>query len=68
MKQDLYTNKMEETRGGVLEAKADNSTMKYSILPEGPSAVKRAGVGSERYRVGGEIRPLSKVGSLAVSV
>ena len=32
------------------------------------SAVRRAGVGSERYRVGGEIRPLTKVGSLAVSV
>ena len=32
------------------------------------SAVRRAGVGSERYHVGGKSRPLSKVGSLAVSV
>ena len=36
MEQGIYTNKMEgETRGGVLEDKADNSTMKCSILPEG---------------------------------
>ena len=35
VKQGLHTNKMEgETRGGVLEDKADNSKMKCSILSE----------------------------------